>query len=133
MSSLNDSMFARPPVFATPEGLGVLRQIAGQTRGSQETRLLDEELERITLVRGEGGGAHVTVGSFVTYKDLRTKHLMRVQVVAACQRAGDERLVSVLSPVGAALIGLQAGAIFRWREPDGRIRAVKLVSIDTEA
>ena len=130
MSSLNDSMFARPPVFATSEGLGMLRQIAGEARGSQAPGLLDEELERITVVRGEDGGAHVAVGSHVTYKDLRTKHLRRVQIVAVPTPAENEAKVSVLSPVGAALIGLTTGAIFRWREASGQVRAVKVVSIE---
>jgi regulator of nucleoside diphosphate kinase len=130
MSSLNDSMFARPPVFATPEGLGMLRQIASQARGSHEPWLLDEELERITLVGGEEGGAHVAIGSHVTYKDLRTKGLRRVQVTAGPDQVGDTAQVSVLTPVGAALIGLTAGAIFRWREPDGQLRAVKVLTIE---
>lgn len=130
MSSLNDSMFARPPVFATPEGLGMLRQIASQARGLEEPWLLDEELERITLVRGEEGGAHVAVGSHVTYKDLRTKRLRRVEIVAVPEAAGDGPQVSVLSLVGAALIGLTAGAIFRWRDTEGRLGAVKVVSIE---
>jgi regulator of nucleoside diphosphate kinase len=37
--------------------------------------------------------------------------------------------VSVLSPAGAALLGLQAGAIARWRTPSGEERAARIVSI----
>ncbi len=36
----------------------------------------------------------------------------------------------MLSPLGAALIGLMENAIFRWSEADGRLRAVKVVSIE---
>ena len=37
--------------------------------------------------------------------------------------------VSVLSPAGAALLGLQAGAVARWHAPDGGERGARVVSI----
>jgi regulator of nucleoside diphosphate kinase len=37
--------------------------------------------------------------------------------------------VSVLSPVGAALLGLRVGALARWREPSGRARAARVLGI----
>lgn len=37
--------------------------------------------------------------------------------------------VSVLSPVGSALLGRSAGALARWRTPDGRDHAAQIVSL----
>lgn len=37
--------------------------------------------------------------------------------------------VSVLSPVGAALIGQQVGAVARWSTPDGQDHAAEIVSL----
>ncbi len=37
--------------------------------------------------------------------------------------------VSVLSPVGAALIGLRIGAVAQWQEPGGRPRTARVAAI----
>ncbi|MFT3718178.1 GreA/GreB family elongation factor [Pseudorhodoferax sp.] len=37
--------------------------------------------------------------------------------------------VSVLSPVGAALLGLRAGALARWTQPDGRAAALRVQAV----
>ncbi len=38
-------------------------------------------------------------------------------------------LVSVLSPLGASLLGLRVGSDFSWRTPDGRERSATLTAI----
>lgn len=42
----------------------------------------------------------------------------------------DEGRISVLTPVGAALIGMTAGEIFHWTDSDGRQRGVRVLTID---
>jgi regulator of nucleoside diphosphate kinase len=37
--------------------------------------------------------------------------------------------ISVLSPVGASLLGLRVGEIARWRLPDGRAGAARIVAV----
>jgi len=37
--------------------------------------------------------------------------------------------VSVLSPVGSSLIGLRAGEVARWRTPDGREGAARILAV----
>ncbi|HEX5371625.1 MAG TPA: GreA/GreB family elongation factor [Aquabacterium sp.] len=38
-------------------------------------------------------------------------------------------LISVLSPIGAALLGLQVGDVARWQMPSGEQRAARVVAI----
>jgi len=41
--------------------------------------------------------------------------------------------ISVLPPVGAALIGMTAGETFHWTDGDGRARGVRVLTIDVQA
>jgi regulator of nucleoside diphosphate kinase len=136
LTGLNDTMFARPLVYATAEGRNALLRIAAHAqRSSPGLDLLEEELRRLTLVHSEDGGPHVQLKSRVIYKDLRTKRQRLVQVVEPAEAAeggAEENRISILSPIGAALVGLKTGAIFRWQAPDGQLRAVKVLSVENE-
>ena len=74
-------------------------------------------------------GGFVRLGSSVLYKDLRTKRQRRVRLVRPGRENPEENEVSLLSPIGAALVGLAEGAIFRWPAPDGGTRAVKVLEV----
>lgn len=129
-------MFARPQIYATPEGLEALRKIAARAQKSLPGfGLLEEELQRLTLVHSRDEPSHVRLGSRVVYKDLRTKRRRQVRVVDPADAGADaeENCVSILSPIGAALMGLTPGAIFRWQEPAGLLRAVKVISVENDA
>ncbi|MGH6998409.1 MAG: GreA/GreB family elongation factor [Phenylobacterium sp.] len=36
----------------------------------------------------------------------------------------------MLAPIGAALIGLSVGDVFRWEAPDARLREIEVLSIE---
>jgi regulator of nucleoside diphosphate kinase len=42
----------------------------------------------------------------------------------------DENRISVLAPIGAALIGLSVGDVFRWEGSDERAREIEVLSIE---
>jgi len=42
----------------------------------------------------------------------------------------DASFVSVLSPVGAALLGQRVGQVARWTTPGGKVRAAEIVAIE---
>jgi regulator of nucleoside diphosphate kinase len=71
----------------------------------------------------------VRLGSWVVYKDLRTKRQRRIRLVRPGAENAEENEVSLFSPIGGALVGLAAGAIFRWAEPDGTLRAIKVLEV----
>lgn len=92
--------------------------------------LLARELERAIVVReGQRTPAFVRLGSWVEYRDLLTDRLRKVQVTPPDAADIDEGRLSVLSPVGAALIGLCAGDTFGWTGPDGRPRLITIEAV----
>ena len=130
MPNLNDTMFARPPIYASPVDAEELKALAAGAGGANPGgALLRQEVERLLIGPPEKHVPFVRLGSWVAYRDLRTKRERHVRVVRPEQATPEENYISVLSPLGAALIGLAQDAIFRWSGPDGRLRAVKVLQI----
>ena len=130
MTELNDTMFSRPPVFALASDLADLQEAARMAVPAEPgTELFLEELDRLMIITHPSASAFARLGAVARYRDLRTKRERVIKIVPPQNADGDENAVSVLTPIGAALIGLKEGAIFRWGEP-GRTRAVKLLSVE---
>lgn len=92
--------------------------------------LLARELGRAHVVGDQEPAApFVRLGSWVEYRDQLTGKLRRVQVTPPDGADIDEGRLSVLSPVGAALIGLSAGDIFGWTAADGRPRLIAVEAV----
>jgi regulator of nucleoside diphosphate kinase len=130
VTDLNDTMFARPFVYATEGDLARLRSFArAAPLGGPGVDLLLEEIARMGIAGELAARGLVRLGSSVTYRDLKTRRERTVRVVSPAEADLEENRVSVLSPIGAALIGLSRGAIFRWSGPDGSARAIKVVEL----
>ena len=84
---------------------------------------LQSELDRAIVVSSEAvPGNVVTMGSHVHYVDEATGLRRLVQIVYPAEANASEGKVSVLAPVGAALLGLSAGQTIEWDFPDSRRR-----------
>lgn len=130
LSGLNDTMFARPRVYVRRSDLAELWRIAAQARRTEPVAdLFLEEFDRLSVAPETCDEGFVRLDSSVLYRDLRTKRQQRVRVVRPGSETPEANEVSVLSPIGAALVGLVAGAIFRWADPDGRLRAIKVLEV----
>jgi regulator of nucleoside diphosphate kinase len=71
----------------------------------------------------------VTMHSKVLLRDLETSRRYRLTLCYPEDAEPAAGWVSVLSPVGASLLGLQVGAEARWTQPDGERRAALLEAI----
>ena len=90
------------------------------------------ELDRARVVEDKSVPANtVRMGSTVTFTsdgaDTRT-----VTLVFPGQANIEEGKVSILTPVGAALIGLSEGQSMSWTARDGREHALSVVSVGQE-
>lgn len=89
---------------------------------------LVEEIERADL-RSPEKMPHdvVTLGSEVTYgQDDRTE---TVRIVAPEDVDIDRRQISVLTPVGAALLGLSVGQQISWELPGKRVAVLRVIEV----
>jgi regulator of nucleoside diphosphate kinase len=89
--------------------------------------LLARELDRARIVPDnllKAEGPFVRLGGRVEYFDLATGAAREVQLSVPEDADIDAGRLSVLSPVGAALIGLSPGDSFGWTGDDGRPRVI---------
>jgi regulator of nucleoside diphosphate kinase len=90
---------------------------------------LAEELSRATVVPLERMPRNVVrMHSRVTYLDERSGERREVELVFPDEADLASGKVSVLAPVGSALLGLQAGQSIDWPFPDGGMRRLRVAS-----
>jgi regulator of nucleoside diphosphate kinase len=95
--------------------------------------MLEEELARATVTSDESLPADaVAMYSQVQFKDLDSGQLTEVQIVYPNEANSGAGKISVLAPVGAALIGLRQGQSIAWPVPSGRRRRIKVMSVFNE-
>jgi regulator of nucleoside diphosphate kinase len=101
--------------------LYVKRGIAVANFNQHDADELAMELKKAKLVSKEELPADVVqLNSVVTIRDEKIKKVMQVRLVTPDKAAIKERKISVLSPVGIALIGYRKGAKISWQVPAGR-------------
>jgi regulator of nucleoside diphosphate kinase len=96
---------------------------------------LERELARAVPVKAEDVPATVvTMNSEVEVVDLATDERRSITVVFPSMASVEEKRVSVLAPLGTALIGSREGARVAWQTPRGpRELQVKRVLFQPEA
>ncbi len=106
----------------------LLRLIA-RTDATAATLLYDE-LDAATVLPDEDLPADVVaMGSKVTFRDMDTGRESTVEPVYPDQADASRARISILAPVGAALIGLRVGEQIAWPVPGGKDRHLEVVSV----
>jgi regulator of nucleoside diphosphate kinase len=108
--------------------------VCSSARSTPGIALLWRELERAVIVRPDEQPPHrVHLHSYVRYTDLvHPDHHAAAQIVGPSERGmtGDPAFVSVLSLTGAALIGLQEGAVMPWLAGPDRLRIFRIDAVN---
>ncbi|WP_232299207.1 nucleoside diphosphate kinase regulator [Azoarcus sp. CIB] len=92
---------------------------------------LRAELERAIVIPVESIQTNVvTMNARVHYRDERTGLDREVQIVFPDEADIALGKVSILAPVGAALIGLSVGQAIDWDFPDGTERRLTVIAVD---
>ncbi|HEX7175445.1 MAG TPA: nucleoside diphosphate kinase regulator [Pyrinomonadaceae bacterium] len=95
----------------------------------ENLRRLEHELERAETVAPEVVPADViTMRSKVSLRDLNTGEEMVYTLVFPTEANFDEGKISVLAPVGTALLGYRVGDLIEWQVPSG-LRRLKVEEI----
>ena len=75
----------------------------------------------------------VRLGSAVEFVDDSNGTRRRVTLVMPAEADIEAGRVSILTPVGAGLIGMSVGREIDWPHPDGRPRKLKILSVEQPA
>lgn len=124
---------ARPKVRVTESDFDKLTAVSHAPRApTPGAELLLEELERFSIVPDHADRRlkFVRLGSKVTYRDLVLQRERTVRVGLPGEADVDENRISVLAPIGAALIGLAVGDVFRWTGADEKVREIEVLGIE---
>ncbi len=94
--------------------------------GNLALRNLREELDRAAVIHPTAFPADVvTMDSAVEFEDLATGEIEEYTITFPEHADIDAGHISILSPIGTALIGCQVGNIVKWSTPGG-IRQLKV-------
>lgn len=91
------------------------------------------EMDRAKVVApGKLPADVVRMGSFVTFDSDSAQH-RRVQLVYPGEADIEQGRISVLTPIGAALIGLSAGQSIAWTARDGKKHVLTVTAVEQSA
>lgn len=98
-------------------------------RGSDYLKKLRSELERAQVLSPEEISNNiVTMNSQVTLEDLETGNEETYTLVFPEDADFAQHRISVLAPIGTAMLGYEVGDVFEWEVPAG-IRRLKVKAI----
>ena len=96
----------------------------------QATAMLMAELDRAELCDlGDLPAQTVVMNSQIEFVDETSGVLRTVQLVYPGDADIAEGRISILTPIGAGLIGMRAGYSIRWPDRDGREKLLRIVSV----
>jgi regulator of nucleoside diphosphate kinase len=105
------------------ERLTKLIDIAREREGDANRKHIDsleEELERAEVVQQKKIPPDVvTMRSTVRLKDMDTSEEMTYQLTFPTEANYDEGKISVLAPIGTAMLGYRRGDVIEWEVPSG--------------
>lgn len=110
-------------IYLTWDDHAKLRTLLAATvtaRSSNALLKLREEVDRAVVIDPSAIPAGVvTLDSEVEYEDLETKEVEQYVLTFPDRANIDEKRLSILSPIGTALIGYREGDIVKWHTPGG--------------
>ncbi len=105
--------------------------VAGAMSASPDiASFLQRELDRATVVPQDRTPSAVKMGSLVRFRDDFSGRIRQVRLVYPAQADPQSGSISVLTPVGAALIGLSAGQTMGWRDHKGRKKTLTVLNVE---
>lgn len=103
--------------------------VAGARRSRMNQEHVDrlaEELDRARIVSPEEIPPDVvTMNSRIQLRDLDTNDAMEFVLVFPTEANVDEQRISVLAPLGTAVLGYRAGSVIEWQVP-ARTRRLRI-------
>ena len=128
---------ATTPVILTKTDFEILNSYVKNLHGMQVNERenfskLSGELKKAQIVEDDSMSADIVrLGSTVVIKDLVTRRDMTVTIVLPSKADIKQKKVSVLAPIGTAIIGFRKGQVVSWNVPSGK-KDFKIVDVNNE-
>ena len=117
------------PIYISPDDNRKLRLLVATALYSSATpalRKLREELDRAVIIDpAVFPGDVVTMESTVEFEDLTSGEIEKYTITFPDGANVEHNRISILAPIGTALIGCRVGDIVKWSTPGG-IRQLKV-------
>lgn len=122
-------MTSSPSIIVAAEDRSRLLELVIHTGGSGVAEQLEAELERARVVPLSDVPEDVVVmNSELEYEIVATHQRRRLSLVYPQDADSNAGRVSVLAPLGCALLGLRVGQEIDWRMPGG-MRSIRVLSV----
>jgi regulator of nucleoside diphosphate kinase len=110
--------------------LTLLLDTKGHQFEARSVEMLEEELSRATVVSQTRIPANVvTMNSVVVFEDTESGQRAELTLVYPGAARNQSGRVSVMAPIGSALLGLSVGDAIAWPMPDGRRRRIRVLDV----
>jgi len=122
------------PIYITRDDNAKLRLLlatALYSNTNMALRNLRDELDRAVIIDPAAIPAGVVaMESHVTFEDLNSGEIEEYTITFPERANIEENRISILAPIGTALIGCREGEIVKWTTPGG-IRRLKIRAVTT--
>lgn len=121
----------KPRILITSQDLETLQTLLDHSPArTAGVDLLEGELGRAVIVGDSySARAFCRLGDWATYEDANNGQSSRVQLVLPSEADIDQQRVSVLTPVGASLLGMTPDSEIEWTDERGRPHRLRLVEV----
>ena len=122
----------KPPIHITDNDYDVIADLAlrMEQRFPELSKAILDEIDRAHVhPAAKLPKDVVTLGSEVEFLDANTGTTRRVQLVLPPDADIEANRISVMTSVGAGLIGMSVGREISWPYPDGRPRILKILEV----
>jgi regulator of nucleoside diphosphate kinase len=121
-------MSTRPSLYLTQEDLERLLDLV-DAQGARFAKLEAELLRAVVVPRTEIPHDVVTMNSRVVFENETTGERREVTLVYPAEADIDAGKISVLVPVGSALLGLRVGQSIDWELPSGEKHRFRIIDV----
>ena len=122
----------KPPIHISEADYDVIADLALQME-HRAPALAKQFLDEINRAKIHPAGKvptdAVTIGSEVEFLDDSTGEKRRLKLVMPVDADFEAGRLSVMTPVGAGLIGMTVGREISWPTPDGRPRVLRILEV----
>jgi len=120
------------PVIIREDDYLLLKPFFTKSGSAKADMSLSAELSRAIVVRKDAFPPHVIrINSVVEIRDEETGDIKQVCIVLPEHANMKEKKISIVSPIGSALIGFSQGETVQWMVPAG-LKKFKIINVQSE-